>query len=212
MDKIKKASLKKGRTLEITLTEIITVDQGTVENEVGKKCNYLAHIDLITAFGQLDHHLQSVCEMGGSSEDFHVSGFTLGGEDGEGVVLIGSIKLSTGKVLNLVTPFIEFYDGDYAAADDLFTDIEVLTAEVKEYLNGKCAVKQIEINFDESDENSEVNIATSEEPKKRGRKKKVAIQQLERVDSFSTDGVETFEVPVMGKIIVDEEENLETAV
>jgi len=173
MDKIKKASLKKGRTLEITLTEIITVDQGTVENEVVKKCQYLAHIDLINAFEKLHPHLKDICEIDGATEEFHVSGFTLAdGADGDGVVLSGSKKLSTGKVLNLNTPVVEFFGGDYAASSELDTAIDNCIDEVKEYLNGKCAVKQIELNFDESDENSEINIADGSAPKKRGRKKK----------------------------------------
>ena len=177
MDKIKKASLKKGRTLEITLTEIITVDQGTVENEVVKKCQYLAHIDLINCFEKLHPHLKDICEMDGSAEDFHVSGFTLAdGAEGDGVILTGSKKLSTGKVLNLNTPVVEFFDGDYAASGELDTAIDNCIDEVKEYLNGKCAVKQIELNFDESDENSEINIAEGSAPKKRSKKKKQEMQ------------------------------------
>ena len=177
MDKIKKASLKKGRTLEITLTEIITVDQGTVENEVVKKCQYLAHIDLINSFEQLHPHLKDVCEMPGQTEEFHVSGFTLAeGADGDGVILTGSKKLSTGKVLNLNTPIVEFYGGDYGASEELSTAIDNCISEVKEYLNGKCAVKQIELNFDEADEDSQINIADNSQPKKRGRKKKESMK------------------------------------
>jgi hypothetical protein len=178
MDKIKKASLKKGRTLEITLTEIITVDQGTVENEVVKKCNYLAHIDLINTFEVLDHHLKDVCEMNGMTEEFHVSGFTLAdGADGDGVILTGSKKLSTGKVLNLNTPLVEYYGGEYGASEELEEAITKCVAEVKEYLNGKCAVKQLEMNFDGEDENATVNIGDSE-PKKRGKKKKIVIEHF----------------------------------
>jgi hypothetical protein len=179
MDKIKKANLKKGRTLEITLTEIITVDQGTVENEVVKKCNYLAHVDLINAFEKLNEHLQSVCEIDGMVEDFKVSGFTYAGDGDEGVVITGAKKLSTGKFLNLVSPFIEFFGGDYGNADELYECIEICNKEVKAYLDGKCAVKQIEINFDESDEDSQVTISDGSAPKKKGRKKKVNIAELE---------------------------------
>ena len=173
MDKIKKATLKKGRTLEITLTEIITVDQGTVENEVVKKCQYLAHIDLINSFEKLNHHLKDICEMGGLTEEFTVSGYTLAdGGDGEGVILSGSKKLSTGKVLNLNSPIVEFYSDDYMEIEALEADIVNCTKEEKEYLNGKCAVKQIELNFDASDEDSQINIADGLEPKKKGKKKK----------------------------------------
>lgn len=179
MDKIKKASLKKGRTLEITLTEIITVDQGTVENEVVKKCQYLAHIDLVNAFEKLHPHIKDICEMDGQTEEFHVSGFTLAdGAEGDGVILTGSKKLSTGKVLNLNTPVVEFYGGDYPASEELSTAIDNCIDEVKEYLNGKCAVKQIELNFDASDEESEIQIADSSEPKKKSRKKKITIQHF----------------------------------
>ena len=184
--------MKKGRTLEITLTEIITVDQGTVENEVVKKCNYLAHIDLINAFENLNQHLQSVCEMDGLSEDFKVSGFTFAGDGDEGVVITGAKKLSTGKYLNLVSPFIEFFGGDYTNADELFESIEVCTKEVKAYLDGKCAVKQMEMNFDAEDEDSQVNISDGSAPKKKGRKKKVNIIELQMDESRLQEAPEEF--------------------
>lgn len=177
MIKIKKAKLNKGRTLEVTLTEIITVDQGIVENEVTKKCNYLAHIDLVNGFDKLVRHLKDVCELDGTHDDFKVSGFTLAeGSDGDGVIITGTKKLSTGKILNLNTPIVEFYSEDYAESEALHDEIYELIQEVEAYLDGKCAVKQVEINFDEADENEQVNIGEGEAPKKRGRKKKESMQ------------------------------------
>lgn len=118
-------------------------------------------------------HLKDVCELDGVHEDFHVSGFTLAeGSDGDGVIITGSKKLSTGKTLNLNTPVIEFYSEDYSECEALHEEITELISEVEAYLDGKCAVKQIEINFDPSDEEGEVNIADPSQPKKRKSRKK----------------------------------------
>jgi len=174
--KIKKVKLAKGRTLEVSLTEYIVVNEIPAQVEVLKKCDYLAHQDLIEAFDKLKPHVINICELGCTNEDVKVTGYTLAdGKDGEGVVLIGSKNLSTGKVLNLCSPLTEFFGEEYMYGSELEDEIRNCTKEVEEYLNGKCAIKQTVIDFDGDDENAEINIGTSDEPKKRGRKKKVQM-------------------------------------
>lgn len=169
--KVKKASLKKGRNLEVTLTEFIQVDQGSVENEVTKKCSYLAHQDLVNAFDALKPFLIEICEMEGKDEMFKVSGFSVGGDDeGEGVVLIGSKKLNSGKVLNLTSPFVEYFGDNELCSGSIYEAIETCITEVESYLDGKCAIKQMELEFDAEDAETKVTIST-EGPKRRGRKK-----------------------------------------
>ena len=171
--KIKKVKLTKGRTLEVTLTEFVEVNGVTAQNEVVKKCDYLAHNDFLEALKALAPHMVSICELVCDSEEITVTGFTVS-DSGEstGVVLIGSKKLSTEKVLNLVAPFTDFNSEDYPRAYELSEAIDVCIGETEQYLTGKCAIKQTSINFDEDDAETEINIADGTAPKKRGRKKK----------------------------------------
>lgn len=191
--KIKSAKLAKGRTLEVNYVKVVRVDAGTVENKISEKCEYLAHNDLIESFKKLDNHLIAVCEESGMPEDFRVAGFTIcDGNEGEGVVLTGSRKLSTGKNLNLVSPMVEYYGDDYIEGQELQVDIQLCIDEVQSYLDGKCAIKQIEIDFNEEDENSTINIADGTEPKRKGRKKKATVEVFVDGGSMS-DSQEGFE-------------------
>jgi len=187
--KITKAKLTKGRTCEIELTEIL--DDST-ENEVVKKCSQLAHNDLVNAFKRLKIHFVKLLELKEGDklttdqnyttddillfdpendlENFEVASFSIGGSsDSEGVTLSGNKRLASGKVLNFNTAFIKFEDeAEYAQVNELAADIEAIKIEVNEYLNGKYAVKQLEIDFE--GEGEEMNEAPKEE-KKRGKKK-----------------------------------------
>lgn len=163
---IKKAKLK-SRSLEVELTETVETDNGQVTNEVIMKCAGLVHDDLRKVFQRLVLHMILVCdlkkadhinldtfEMDNLSEfdDYEVKGFTIGGQDDhEGVVIIGSRKLDNGKVLNIVTPFTKFTDehAPYDYESELFNDIQACLYEVEQYLEGKYAIKQLELPFDE---------------------------------------------------------------
>lgn len=176
--KIKKVKLAKGRTLEATLTEYVLVNEISAQNEVVKKCDYLVHNDLLQAFEKLVPHMINICELACEKEEVKITGFTLAeGADGDGVVLVGQKTLSTGKILNLVSPLTEYY-GEYLLGEELSEAIENCLHEVELYLNeGKSAIKQTALNFDEDDATAEINIGT-EEPKKRGRKKKATMTIL----------------------------------
>ncbi|MEA5110401.1 hypothetical protein SDC9_36999 [bioreactor metagenome] len=172
---VKKAKLK-DRSLEVNLEETInTPGGGSVTNEILKKCNTLVHDDLIAAFDRLKVHMVKACDFkkselitGESIEnfdlsllsDYRVKGFSIGGQDdNEGVVLIGSREFASGKILNIITPFIRYADevDPYEFAPELADAINAAVYEVEQYLfENKYAIKQLEIPFDEEDqENSE---------------------------------------------------------
>lgn len=175
--KVKKVKIAKGRTLEVTMIEYMLVNNIPSQNDVVKKCEYLVHQDLIDAFEKLHSHFVNICELDCSKELVKVSGFTIcDGSEGEAVVLIGSKTLATGKVLNLVAPITEFDSPEYIHGHVLEAIIHECVNEVELYINeGKSAVKQTSLNFDEDDESGEVVIGEGEAPKKRGRKKKESV-------------------------------------
>lgn len=165
---VKKAKLK-DRSLEVNLEETITTPGGgSVTNEILKKCNTLVHDDLIAAFDRLKVHMVKACDFKKSElitpnsiedfdlsllSDYRIKGFSIGGEDdNEGVVLIGSREFASGKVLNIITPFIRYADevDPYEFAPELADAINAAVYEVEQYLfEDKYAIKQLEIPFDE---------------------------------------------------------------
>lgn len=184
--RVKKAKLTKGRTLEVTMTEYMLVNEQQVQNDVAKKCDYLVHNDLLEALEALAPHMVNICELNCNSSEVKITGFTLAdGAEGEGVIIIGQKTLSTGKILNIVSPLIEFYNGEYSLERELNDATYELVHEVELYVNeGKSAVKQTSLNFDEDDETAEINIGTTEEPKKRGRKKKATLTIMAGGENF----------------------------
>lgn len=170
---IKKVKLTKSRTLEVTLSEEVTVNGMPVTNEVVKKCEYLAHQDLIDALTQLAPHMVNICELMTPSEELRITGFSISeNSEGGGVTIVASKTLTNGKVLNLVSPFTDFFSEDYSLSEELQIDMNDCVREVELYINeGKSAIRQASINFDEDDEAADVQISTGNEPKKRGRKK-----------------------------------------
>ena len=184
MNTIKKAKLK-SRSLEVELDEKVEVGEATVTNEVVKKCAALVSDDLIAAFDNLKKHMVKICDFKKSElitreniedyacldlPEYSITGFSIGGNDEhEGVTLIGSRKFDSGKVLNIVTPFTKYDIDEYEFAMELASDIQRCVYEVEEYLNGKCAAKQMELAFDEedkSDSGSEVILEKTAKPRK----------------------------------------------
>lgn len=170
---IKKVKLTKSRTLEVTLSEEVTVNGMPVTNEVVKKCEYLAHQDLLDALAKLAPHMVNICELMTPSEELIVTGFTVSEtSESAGVTIVASKTLTNGKVLNLVSPFTDFFSEDYSMSEELQIDVNECVHEVQLYINeGKSAIRQASINFDEDDEAADVQISTGNEPKKRVRKK-----------------------------------------
>lgn len=189
---IQKVKIKDGK-LEVTYDEYFP--QENYSNTIDKKCAQMIHTDFRQALDKLKLHLVCFCEMPESERiksegiyDFDpeilnsyvITGYTHGGsEESAGVTIIGQKLLKSGKVLNLISPFIQFADSDaYDYAGELAADIEACDYETAEYLfNEKWGVKQLSLDFDVPDGiDVSVEFSTAEKPKKRGRKKKAEIE------------------------------------
>lgn len=133
---IRKAKIKNELFLEVEYSEMIK--DGT--NTVKKDCTAPIHNDLKAAFQKLDVHLTGISEQykeDGTLDNENVTckGFSIGG-DGEGVILFGFRKLSTGKALNFLSPFHK-WDAEtvgYEDSDGLRAAISVCKSEVSKYL------------------------------------------------------------------------------
>jgi hypothetical protein len=157
--KIRKAKLTKKGTLEVSYDEIITGARTSIINKLNKIDANKAHEDLITAFASLNPHMAIIAEQVRTQEksnkivakDFihkddtiildaiKVTGIAVGGDDLEGVTLIGTRKLKDGSILNIVSPFTKYHESPYAFAEELMQDVQVVISEVEEYLDGKHA-------------------------------------------------------------------------
>lgn len=163
---IKKAKITKDDTLHIEFLE--NYDDLT-HSDISKDCDQLVHPDLTEAFNRLIPHLVILCdqkhdtradqylsgvrgdeELEWLTDEYKVTGFSISGDDGQhGVTIIGR-KIIDSKVLNLVSPF-ENLASEYQWIQDLNTRIDVCKNEVQLYLNGKAAIKQAALDFDDPD-------------------------------------------------------------
>ena len=121
------------------------------------------HNDLRDAFAALTPHFAFICEeisekvckqaiidfeSGVTFKDeetdplrkYDVLGFALG-KDSEGVTIIGTKKLDSGKSININTPFLK-WDDDYEFSSELIASVDLLKSEVYEYIEGKRAPAQ----------------------------------------------------------------------
>lgn len=85
---------------------------------------------------------------------YTVIGFTLG-KDYEGVTIIGSKKLESGKSININTPFKKWDESDYPFISELIEAVDLLKSEVYEYIEGKRAPAQHQIDIFEQDNEEE---------------------------------------------------------
>lgn len=168
--RIKKVKLDKHRTLEVTYNEVKTDGSFDV---IARTCQQIVHEDLFNAFKNLIPHMIILCDLrdvmteGRSNkllspesyqldnfENFTIGSFSIGGvDDHEGVTISGS-KFKDEKFINFNTPFTKWTD-DYAFVNELAATVENIIEEVKLYLNGKHAYKQLSLGFDEEEKNEE---------------------------------------------------------
>lgn len=175
-------------------------------NDITKVCQQFVHGDLKYAFDLLKPHVAAICEMpeankinisNPSDEDLNevlqnyiVTGYSKGGSDeSAGVTIIAQKILSTGKVLNLTVPFMQFVDetGDgYPYGGELEEVIKRCDYEVDAYLfEEKWGIKQESFDFDAPVESTISGVEDITPKKKRGRKKKSELQTIaEEVESF----------------------------
>lgn len=147
-------------------TAYIEYDETLVDfNKLGITRSSLAlmHPDFVEAITALKPHLAHACDL----KEAHnldiidvespalmfigITGLTIKGEvggDKEGVKLQGT-KLVRGKEMKLdAPPVLMHYSGEqYPFLDDLRHAVERVIEEAKEYMRGKCAEKQMSMDF-----------------------------------------------------------------
>ena len=137
-----------------------------------KQCENIIHPDLKLAMQMLKPHVVSICEfaeaervdVSNPSENdiqevlkgYVVTGYSRGGsEDNAGVTIVAQKLLSSGRVMNITTPFTKFFDetGEgYCYGDELRDALSRIEYEVDAYLfEGKFGIKQESFDFAEDD-------------------------------------------------------------
>lgn len=210
--KITKAKVK-NRSLDIDYTDkksIMNPEGEVLESsrDVNVKCSDLCHDSLLATFDLLKTHGVMIADVRESLEvenairqgipineidpenlkTISITGFVVSGseEDGsEGAMIIFQKKNGT-RILNITTPLVKFEDPDYPYCSEFREVVESCIEEVEQYMEGKVAVKQLEMNFDE-DFGGEAKIKEPKEPKKRGRKAKVEAFSNKEVEVTFSD-------------------------
>jgi hypothetical protein len=159
----------------------------TAGDECTRSGAAIVHADMTTAFDKLGVHLAVICEEILPSEididnipdpkdeslkknekalalkidAFHVNAFRIEGSgENEGVVLIGTKRLSTLETLKLETPRVK-WDSTYEFINELMGSMNTCTSEVEQYMHGKAAPKYVEQDLFEG--NTEGNIESVKE-------------------------------------------------
>jgi len=151
-------------------------------------CYDVCHDSLIEAFDKLKTHAVLIADVreaikvenaiasGVYLEAFNleelknitITGFVVVGneDDGsEGAMIICQKKTGM-RILNITTPTVKFDDPEYSFGSEFRGVIENCIYEVEEYMDGKVAVKQLEMNFDEGF-NGEPAVKKSKKSKKK---------------------------------------------
>lgn len=166
--RIKSATLS-ARTLKVSYDETVYDGATSVTNEYTVNKGTLCHEDLIHALDRLKPHMAILCELkevsgieeliidldrydfGESLDKVFIGGIKVSYNlKGEVLTIFGGKTTSKGRVLNLCAPGVADIDVDYPYVSELFEVLENIRAEINAYLfEGKCAVKQAELDFDE---------------------------------------------------------------
>lgn len=126
------------------------------------------------------------------SEGFHVKGFSIGGDEGEGtdgVILSGSKILAGGKSHNFNTPFYRFNEGEasrYAFMDDVVACLTGLEGEIIAYKKGekRGTPAQSEMDFKAGEKVTEEGNAVADKDKHKYADK----DAMQRVAEMDGDG------------------------
>ncbi len=168
---IQKAKVNKHSTLEV---EYLRHNDDETTSEVSEKHDNIVHPDLQAAFAKLLPHMVLIVDLRESDiigtgknkcgidavpvehlNKFTVTQFSIGGgSEGEGVTITGNKKLNSSQVFNINTPFQKYDDelSDYKYGSELAEVVQGCIYEVEQYLAGKCAVKQTELEFNTKEE------------------------------------------------------------
>lgn len=161
---IKKVKLRDGMFANIEYS----FDTGTTVDQITRVCNNPVHPDFKVRMQALAVHAVLITELADpvkvkDLDEFHsplldkvsVKGISIGGESEEGVTITFELKLSTGRVININTPFTKYYEENngYRFGSDLQIHVDEFLTEVEAYLNGKYGEgTQLQIEFDENEE------------------------------------------------------------
>lgn len=141
-------------------------------DQIVQVCNNPVHEDFKDRLQDLAVHAALICELidvskvkGGIEQFNHpilphikVKGVSVNHDDSSGVTISFERKLSTGRVLNLNTPFTKFNDDQvkYRFDSELQAAVGFLEEEVIEYLDGKFGEgAQMEMEFQGDDEDQD---------------------------------------------------------
>lgn len=176
---IEKAKLVKGETVDYNYTK--TDDQGA-KSKGSESLKAPVHADLKQAYANLDIHLAIMCgylkpakvkdislpapEL---SEGFHVTSFSLGGdEDDPGVVISGHYLKPDGKPVILNSPFYRLAGSEqsrYIFMDDLQARLERLDTEIRAYVDGTKRGADSQLNlFEEKETVTNIQVAEAHKP------------------------------------------------
>lgn len=164
---IKKAKIDSDECLSVDYSEHIILTDGLKRKDISgtikREGKNKVHEDLKKAFEKFNPHIALIAEMIEYKKDllenlseaeykeFDVRGIVI---SDDGIILTGQKMLSTGKILNLVTP-LTGWDDDYKFISELGEAIEECKHEAQEYLNGKMAPPaQQELELKVEDQNS----------------------------------------------------------
>lgn len=149
---VKSAKIKNDLFLEFSYEK----KQEIKNDEVKQSSDLPMHEDCKQAFLNLLPHFILICEQEKPNKrlksfikngvpdiddydvkDYQISSFKIGGTgDNIGVTLTGKRFLTTGKTLNLNTPFLRYDDDEYKFTSELVEALEVLKNEVYQYMTG----------------------------------------------------------------------------
>lgn len=157
---------------------------GGIIKNVNQESNSLVHNDLRNAMQKLAKHVAIMADTSESVnikylidlgndfsdiseglDDIKVTGVVLTGDERpEGVMIIAQKKIGP-KVLNLLTPNMKFEEAAfYRWMEDLEVDLQGIEYEAHEYVFGnKYAIKQLEMEFEEGDNDDNITEVEFEE-------------------------------------------------
>lgn len=169
--KIKKAMLQ-GHSLSVEYEEIINDGTAPVTNLHKSNMGMLCHEDLVHAFNRLKFHFALLCDFkevaaveeqildldrfdfGESLDKVFITGIHISyAMDHDTLTIIGGKTLPKCRCIHLSAPSVSDTETEYHYTSELFEVLENLRVEIYSYLfEGKCAVKQMEMDFDSAEE------------------------------------------------------------
>lgn len=151
---VKKARLTKDSTIVDKIMFVEKLEDGSLREVEGAKCDWIAHDDVRVAFELLNPHVGFLCYLleasGKTLDQVHtfttitVQSFTISGdeEEGEEGFTISAIHvLPNGKSMPINTPFMKFSE-EYEYMDELGSALHACQEEVLKYYEGKAAPKR----------------------------------------------------------------------